>query len=453
MYAAARNKRGTSEVASVDMTTATVVPTVTLTQSGSTSTTLTFILVPAQATRAAYRCIAKGAEIPSAESILAEGTEADATQAGSYVVEELTPATDYVVVAAAQSDYATSEVATLNMTTAAPEAVSVTLAAGEKSSSSLTFTLTPVNAVKAAWQCIAKGAEIPSAEHILAEGTEADAAQAGTYTVKGLTPATDYVVVAAAQSDYATSEVAALDMTTAEPEPAKAGDFYYSDGTWSSEPVEGKNCVGIVFLAGRSTTKEGTDNCVYKTKDGSQRIDEVHGYVVALNNAMEYNPGVQWGSRGDDDDHGANTSADASLFDGYDNSQHIIARAEEKSGGLSDDADHNYPAAYYAIEVYETVQAAPDRSTGWFLPSARQLEYLYENYETIHASMDKLPAESYTYIYTRDAIFWSSTEHSTSYSKDQWAYMVNLDSANITPGYVSSQQKNKTYGVRSILVF
>ena len=67
--------------------------------------------------------------------------------------------------------------------------------------------------------------------------------------------------------------------------------------------------------------------------------------------------------------------------------------------------------------------------------------------------MNKLPEGSYCLVYRRDAIYWSSTEYLTSYSKDEWAYMVNLDEANITPGYISNQRKTKEYWVRSILVF
>ena len=81
------------------------------------------------------------------------------------------------------------------------------------------------------------------------------------------------------------------------PEPVKeveVGDYYYSDGTWSSgkeAPLADKTCIGIVFCKG--LCPEAEDDCEYKLKDGVTPLDEVHGYVVAINNAAE---SAAWGS-------------------------------------------------------------------------------------------------------------------------------------------------------------
>lgn len=235
------------------------------------------------------------------------------------------------------------------------------------------------------------------------------------------------------------------------PEPVKeveVGDYYYSDGTWSSgkeAPLADKTCIGIVFCKG--LCPEAEDDCEYKLKDGVTPLDEVHGYVVAINNAAE---SAAWGSWDADGDEGVGTSYDQTDFRGYSNTQAIKAKAEAEAGGLSDDADNNYPAAYYATEVYESTVPAPESSTGWFLPSAFQLKYIYNHNEEFNDNFEKV--EGGKAVYGRDAIYWSSSECFKS-SLRYWAYMVNLDSSNITPGYISNQAKKKTYEVRSILVF
>lgn len=112
------------------------------------------------------------------------------------------------------------------------------------------------------------------------------------------------------------------------PEPVKeveVGDYYYSDGTWSSgkeAPLADKTCIGIVFCKG--LCPEAEDDCEYKLKDGATPLDEVHGYVVAINNAAE---SAAWGSWDADGDEGVGTSYDQTDFRGYSNTQAIKAKA------------------------------------------------------------------------------------------------------------------------------
>ena len=298
--------------------------------------------------------------------------------------------------------------------------------------------------------------EVPSAAEIIESGHEADPSKTDLYSVPGLLPETEYTLVAAAVSaDGTYSEVASEPFATLEAQPAAIGDYYYSDGTWSSGaegPVAGKECVGIVVLAGRGTvTNGGTDTGVYYTKDGHSRLENINGYVVSLNDVAsgtEY----AWGSWDVDGDSGVGTTHSDSDFEGYYNTSMIKAKAEEKAGGLSDDAVNNYPAAYAAVVLYENEVSAPESSSGWFLPSAQQLHYLFMKNEDINAALNSL-GNAATPVYRRDAIYWSSSEQQTENGTRYWAYMVNLDSSNITPGYISGQRKNKEYKVRPWLVF
>ena len=43
---------------------------------------------------------------------------------------------------------------------------------------------------------------------------------------------------------------AECEISVSDPEPAKVGDFFYDDGTWSSDLREDKTCIGVVFYTG-----------------------------------------------------------------------------------------------------------------------------------------------------------------------------------------------------------
>lgn len=455
VLAAAANDGGRSEVARVEMTTSQTPvprPAVTLAAGEATVSSLRFTLTPADADKAAFACYPKGAPEPEAGELLRSGTPADATAAKPYTVEDLDPNTTYIIAAAASSGEAISEVARIEMTTLGNNP-SLELSLVEATSSAIRFAITPRRADRAAYMYYKAGEAAPDAERILAEGTAADADQYAAYLLEGLNSSTGYVIAAAAANGAELSEVATLEATTAAPEPPALGDFYYDDGTWSSaanDPLPDKTCIGIVVYAGRCTY-EAVDDCVYKLKDGTTPLEEVHGYVLALRNASDKT--VAWGSWGKDGYSGAGASYDRTDFRGYSNTQSIRNKAIEKAGGLSDDADDNYPATYYATDVYEQQVPAPASSTGWFLPSAYQLLYLFSHVETLQESFDKL-GEQADFFYVRDAEYWSSTECQKENGCLYWAYYVSLDPNQITPGFSSNFRKSSDwFQVRSMLVF
>lgn len=432
---------------------------VSLSLNGVDAASVKFLLTPKGADEVAYMILGENDAVPSASRILQEGKAADASVAQEYSEDGLHPSTTYRVVAAASAPGAFSKVEELVFKTSDPDAIvpAVIIKDVTAKANAVSFVLVPDKAEEVAYMVVSASDAEPSAETVLAQGTKADAQATDLYVLGGLTQNTGYKLVAAAKSSDGTySAVATASFTTLESVPAQMGDFYYSDGTWSSgseEPLADKECIGIVIMAGRSTVADGKDDCSYKFKDRTTPMDEVNGYVVALNDVVDNGrTSVAWGSWDVDGDAGAETSYDTEDFKGYYNTMQIIAKAEQKHGGLSDDATDNYPAAYMAVEVYEKAVPAPETSTGWFLPSAQQLRYIYKYHDTIVKSIEKL-GDKATPVFRRDAIYWSSTEAWMQNGCRYWANMVNLDEANITPGYISAQQKTKEYLVRSILVF
>lgn len=115
--AAVANTGVYSEVQSIEMTTGTPTPVVTLDAGTPGITTLTFTVGLTDAEKAAYLCIEKvtGAAVPTAEKILAEGTAI--AQAGEITVEGLKDRTTYIIAVAAANNTILSEVQSVEMTT------------------------------------------------------------------------------------------------------------------------------------------------------------------------------------------------------------------------------------------------------------------------------------------------------------------------------------------------
>lgn len=145
----------------------------------------------------------------------------------------------------------------------------VTVEAGTSTQTTLTFTITPENAEKCAWICLEAGEEVPAAEAILAnEANEVSATEAEEVEVTGLTPGTEYVIVAAvSNSNGANTAVSEhVTITTAE--------IVYSVITFTDcEFPAGKNT--NVVTGGGSYTDF---NCVFQF---AERYTMVGGCVVS----------------------------------------------------------------------------------------------------------------------------------------------------------------------------
>lgn len=252
----------------------------------------------------------------------------------------------------------------------------------------------------------------------------------------------------------------------------KIGDFYYSDGSWSSVLVDRGDIkpIGVVFYLGEAL--EYSDSASnYTIKDGSAPMSEFHGYVVALRDATavhEENGKVThndvWWSFWDGNDHGCGGSTNTGDFKGYTNTQCIKARADKDFGGLKNSND-NFPATYYATVSFENECPAPAQSSGWFLPSIAQLKYIYDRAYFDKSDITGIPTacvenslkelESYNGdpMDARDTYYWSSTEYVDAYQQRFRAYYITFGSNFIHQGGVQWYNKNMEMRVRSVLAF
>ena len=257
---------------------------------------------------------------------------------------------------------------------------------------------------------------------------------------------------------------------------AVPGDFYCSksDGATTGyvlpqeavAVLDNHRCIGIVFHVGQHESDESDYS---GTGIGEAKC---HGYVVALTDVhdgssdrlrWEYGPKNEY-------NHVVGTSTSASDWQGYSNSlkfHEFVKNEDNKAAGWE---MKHFPAAL-ACETYgnrtldkdgndangkydwQQPLAAPSNTSGWFLPSCGQLQYLYQNRSVLLVLMTDVKNSTPDNCSYKDKIkwfstswyYWSSTEDSYGPSL---AWLVSFRG-----GYTGSSSKYSPYVVRAVLAF
>ena len=422
-----------------------LIPSVTVTAGQAGETSLTFNLAPVNAAEVKYLVQPASEQAPGATAVMSDGKEADPTESKDYTEEGLVAATDYVIYAAARnSEGLTSLVAEAEMTTAAhvPVYPEITLSDVTIDGTTASFTYTLSSAESAYYLYLPSTEDEPSAEDLSSGGTALSTETFETVVIEGLSYSTSYVLYAVAKNADGYSSVASKPFETdaAPVDPPAVGDFYYSDGTWSSgneSPVSGKTVIGVVFKTGAAESD---------LSDYSQAgLNEVRGFVVSLKNAS-YLVEEWWGTQNKTDfewtmksSTDAGTSQSEDDFSGYYNTLAITETAETLYGALAYD---NFRAAYVAVSYGASdSEDAPAGTTGWFFPSAGQMKEIYN--ADVSASIEKAGGSDVTGDY------WSSS--TVAGSSPVYAYCVHIQSDSVTAEGLN--QITRVWKVRPVLAF
>ena len=248
------------------------------------------------------------------------------------------------------------------------------------------------------------------------------------------------------------------------------GDFYYSDGTWSTSLLkkDGVEPIGIVFFVGINNGA-GDNAAYYTTKEGKSMRESFNGYVISLTDATMDATGnnheVAW-SFFDGGDPGCGCSVSETDFKGYTNTEAIKSRADKDYGGLADKTV-NFPATYYACVAFDKTVPAPAQSSGWFLPSAGQFNYIMnsvyyltngmnESTPYIQKSLNVLKENGYKvkFLDQNGTRYWTSNEQYDS-SGHSYRALRARTGADYSGGYAiawANKNAGGTY-VRAILAF
>lgn len=169
------------------------------------------------------------------------------------------------------------------------------------------------------------------------------------------------------------------------PEEAEVGDFYMSDGTLVDSDAEltedqKNSCLGIVYSTDRSRLSEGTAAALE-----ASGADGFHGFVMALVNVDQGEPWGAWNVDVNEDGQEGepyyeNTDSVAKMYNniyGYEETMWMIGQID--AGLLSG----SLYGAFNVVRSFDTMEdgrwRAPEKTTGWFLPSIGQWWEVLEN--------------------------------------------------------------------------
>lgn len=251
--------------------------------------------------------------------------------------------------------------------------------------------------------------------------------------------------------------------------PARIGDFFYSDGTYSGRLDADKTCIGIVFWTPAYTNPDpDAISPASLTDDKIMAADHphcTHGLVVALNDAAD---GVSWMN-----------SVDYSIYNDFQNSENFSPKDKElyrpiaSSYYVTDEInyilgyqntkilkaykewnDGSAPAVHIidALEEYSAQIPAPQSTTGWFIPSPKELALLIntdqDNVDYIRVNQARLDFINNMLVEANGAELperlWSSTEFTRS---PRYCFYM------ITRYYIDYEYKIDKNALRPVLAF
>ena len=176
------------------------------------------------------------------------------------------------------------------------------------------------------------------------------------------------------------------------------GDYYYSDGTWSSQLDPSKTVIGVVFARANSAS---SDALLAKDYPGC-----VHGLVLSVDEYVQSCTTDRTWLRADliswMDKNGYNQWLVDDKYCGYNNTQGLLAinAAKVKSG---DGVIHvNHVDA--VLQHRENVKT-PAGASAWYMPSYMEMVELSNNLDIVNASLEAAGGttlrRTYEYIYDR----------------------------------------------------
>ena len=219
---------------------------------------------------------------------------------------------------------------------------------------------------------------------------------------------------------------------------AKIGDYYYSDGTWSTEYNVGKECIGIVYAL--TETKGGDVN--------RDLQESLHGRIIALKDAGDK---CYWGPNGD-------VKGIQNYAEWFSEQPAILTLNKygcidkwPLNGAVTDFqgkknaesiCNENYPAAYFCFMYSPT----GIKTREWYLPSCGEMELLgklFLNKFICHAK------QAVFFDWNND-YYWSSTEcEAGSYASN----VVRIYTYNPHQNLGSVQDKGKICSIRAATIF
>lgn len=222
--------------------------------------------------------------------------------------------------------------------------------------------------------------------------------------------------------------------------PINVGDFYYSDGTWSSELQSGKKVIGVVFAKYDATAEDSYLRRDYP-KCSNGLVVGIKGYRSIYGEFSMYYMYDWTGSNYPE-------LGNLNLVNGYYNTLgHEAYRVAKYSNGLQ---LYNSSSGVVAQQNAEATSPA----SSWYIPSYKEACFIYQNLSKINAALAKVSganqigtSETY-YIST----LWSSKVHNGTSYTDYYPYPFSMSTGTATQDNSANKYETE-HPVRVVLAF
>lgn len=175
------------------------------------------------------------------------------------------------------------------------------------------------------------------------------------------------------------------------------GDYYYSDGTWSSELDPSKTVIGVVFARANSASSDALlakdyPGCVH----GLVLSTEEYVYSCTKNRGWLRADLINWMSQ-----NGYNQWLVDDKYCGYNNTHGLLA-LNAANVSSNDDVIHVYHVD--AVLEHRAKVQSPAGASAWYMPSYLEIKELSTNLDVVNASLEKVGGTTLrrTYEYTYD---------------------------------------------------
>lgn len=222
--------------------------------------------------------------------------------------------------------------------------------------------------------------------------------------------------------------------------PINVGDYYYSDGTWSTNLDASKSVVGVVFAIANAAVADSElfadyPGCTHGLVVATQEYSYTFGYI-----STGYTSTGKWFiERG-------YTNNNTTVANGYSNTKALQAYDLEKDNGQQT-----------SMAVARKGSGAPDKHAAsvtppasasmWYVPSYYEMSLLYDNKAQVNAALSAMGATQVS-----DAGYWSSSLQWTSDNYKDILYLYTFDMS--TGGWGSSSTAyTVSCPVRVVLAF
>jgi uncharacterized protein YjdB len=211
-------------------------------------------------------------------------------------------------------------------------------------------------------------------------------------------------------------------------DPIHIGDYFYSDGTWSTERNYSKTVIGIVISNSPVTTDATLMNDYPKA---------THGLVLGL---TEYNSTLgQFGY--------------SSIYGWLEQNGYPVHDVNAINGyGLTKGMTAYRSVNSSYVELYDTVSgpvakhkvSVPSGASSWYIPSYKEMKLIHENKSVINAALSNAGGTQLT-----GSLYWSSTLRTYNSHNDCQGSPFDM----VNGGWYAYDKKTTSYPVRVVFAF